>query len=96
MRIVGQFEPAGVAEIIEHANEVRMGTIVSVSRNIFAGTPLPRVARGLDNNSIELLGHFAASNPQLKDIAEQPSVFVTFLEPNAYVSPRGLPTPTAA
>lgn len=96
MRIVEKFKPSGVTEIVKHLNEIRMGTIVSVFDGTFAATPLPWVARELEGDRVELLGHFAASNPQVQQIAEQPAVFVTFLGPNAYVSPRGLPTPRSA
>lgn len=96
MRVAKKFEPSSVHEIVQHLNEIRIGTVVSTAQSFFLGTPLPWVARELDDDRIELVGHFAASNPQLKDIADHPCVFVTFLGPNSYVSPRGLPTPNSA
>ena len=96
MRIIEKFKSSSLSEIVEHLNHIRMGTIVSVLNEVFTGTPLPWVVRELENDRIELLGHFAASNPHLRCIREEPAVMITFLGPNAYVSPRGLPTPRSA
>ena len=96
MHIAAKFRPRSTFSVVAHLNEIRMGTIITASNGTFSATPLPWVVRELTDDQVELLGHFAASNPQVDDVRRSANALVVFLGPNAYVSPRDLPTPHSA
>jgi transcriptional regulator len=47
--------------------------------------------QGTDDSSLDLLGHCAKSNPHWKYLQARPQAVVTFLGPNAYLSPQVYP-----
>ena len=95
MQIGEKFRVASDTEVLEHLNDIRFGTLVSHGEDGFDATPIPWVAEMTGDGTV-LWGHLANANPQLECLRDNPDVIVTFTGANAYVTPRGLPTPKSA
>ena len=95
MQISEKYLAANDTEVLDHLNGIRFGTLVSHGVDGFDATPIPWVAEMTSGGTV-LWGHLATANPQLECLRDNPDVVVTFTGANAYVTPRGLPTPKSA
>ena len=70
----------------ELLEEIRLGSLISFHERLLVSHLPIMVDRGRGTDGV-LIGHMARNNPQWRDIGANPSVLVTFLGPNSYISP---------
>jgi transcriptional regulator len=86
---VSAFAPQSSADIWQLVRDFPLATVISEGADGFAATPLPLVAEPAgDGPPVALIGHFAASNPQLASLRDRPRAMAVFHGPQAYISPR--------
>lgn len=70
--------------------------LVSPSATGLVATPLPLLLERRPDGAGSLLGHFARSNPHLKELAARPEALAIFTGPQGYISPSWLTDRTQA
>lgn len=82
------FQARGQGDIQSLVDGHPLAWIICGTPADLAATPIPVQCRCDDSGRPSMLvGHFARSNPQVKQLAETPEAMVLLMGPNAYVSP---------
>ncbi len=70
---------------------IKVGTLITLGSEGLEASPLPMLVDPEPAPFGTLYGHLARANPQWKRAAPTPEALVTFLGPNAYVTPSWYP-----
>jgi transcriptional regulator len=102
MYVPASFKEERVPVLHDAIRRIKVGTLVTLGSEGLEASPLPMLIEPEPAPYGTLIGHLARANPQWKRAASEPEALVTFLGPNAYVTPswyaakRDSPTPMRA
>jgi transcriptional regulator len=87
MYLPASFKEERVPVLHEAIRKIKVGTLVTLGSEGLEASPLPMLIDPEPAPFGTLYGHLARANPQWKRAATTPESLVTFLGPNAYVTP---------
>jgi transcriptional regulator len=87
MYLPATFKEERVAVLHDAIRRIKVGTLVTLGSEGLEASHLPMLIDPEPAPFGTLFGHLARANPQWKRAATEPQVLVTFLGPNAYVTP---------
>ena len=87
MYLPASFKEDRVSVLHEAIRSIKIGTLVTLSGEGLEASHLPMLIDPEPAPFGTLYGHFARANPQWKRAPASPEALVTFLGPNAYVTP---------
>jgi transcriptional regulator len=74
-------------QLMQLIHDFPLASLVSQGDHGLICTPLPLLAFHDDKRALCLLGHFARSNPHIKQLQRNPQALVIFTGPHGYISP---------
>jgi len=87
MYLPSSFKEERVPVLHDAIRHIKTGTLVTLGGEGLEASPLPMLIDAEPAPFGTLYGHLARANPQWKRAAASPEALVTFLGPNAYVTP---------
>jgi transcriptional regulator len=87
MYLPAAFKEERVPVLHEAIRRIKVGQLVTLGSEGLEASPLPMLIDPEPGPFGTLYGHLARANPQWKRAAAEPPALVTFLGPNAYVTP---------
>jgi transcriptional regulator len=87
MYLPASFKEERVPVLHDAIRNIKLGTLITLGSEGIEASPLPMLVDPEPGPFGTLYGHLARANPQWKRAASEPEALVTFLGPNAYVTP---------
>jgi transcriptional regulator len=87
MYLPSAFKEERVPVLHAAIRNIKVGTLITLGSEGLEASPLPMLIDAEPGPFGTLYGHLAKANPQWKRAAAAPPALVTFLGPNAYVTP---------
>jgi transcriptional regulator len=87
MYLPSAFKEERVPVLHAAIRNIKVGTLITLGSEGLEASPLPMLIDAEPGPFGTLYGHLAKANPQWKRAAAEPPALVTFLGPNAYVTP---------
>src|SRR5262245_11385185 len=87
MYLPGTFKEERVPVLHAAIRDIKVGTFITLGGEGLEASPLPMLIDPEPGPFGTLYGHLARANPQWKRAAASTEALVTFLGPNAYVTP---------